>query len=145
MDIDYESKKLFIETYLKNNNLTKEGIDYKFSKDKMAYWDLIYQDGKKRYVCEIKFRNLESTAYKDTLIEESKYWNLIRTEGYIPILCVQFTDCYYIFNLNKVNPRFSNFRAKATTNFKWDDIITKSGVYINLKEGERFDYIEQTL
>lgn len=67
-------------------------------------WDSKFTINGKRYICEVKCRNVKHTTYADTLIEVSKVSalrKLAKEENSIPLLIINFTDeICYLFNLN---------------------------------------------
>lgn len=83
--------------YLKQiaNNIFPTLKKLSFSDNKFARWDSAVQtEDDSRYMIEIKCRNMDSTKYKDYMIEEKKLQFLIEkaAEGYIPLYINFFED-----------------------------------------------------
>ena len=148
---DYMSKSLFQESFLTCYPAFK--VD--FPLDVYSTYDLSFNvwtvNSQEEVKClvELKQRRFESTKHRCTLLEKSKYDRLIeladkmqKEEGIkcIPFYCAQFDDCYYMFNLRRVKFNIGKVNCRKTTDFEDDRIKTKEMIFIDLKEGKRYEY-----
>lgn len=76
------------------NNIFPDMDSVAFSKNQFARWDSIVKTSDKRYMIEIKCREMPSTRYEDYMIEEKKMEYLLQcsANGYIPLYINFFTD-----------------------------------------------------
>lgn len=81
-------------------------ITYQFSEDEYNHIDC-FLSGRSISAVEIKDRDtIHSTTYPDSLIEHTKLIALKRAyqiSGYTPYYCVFYQDCFYLWDLNKID------------------------------------------
>lgn len=112
-------------------------------------WDSKFTIDGKKYLCEIKCRNVKHTAYADTLIEVSKVnamRKLAKEEQRVPLLIINFTDeVCYVFNLNDDSVRSvkpNKMYCNATTAVLRDR-IEKEVMLLPFRYGKKIDLTDK--
>lgn len=108
------------------NFLQRKGYsEVKKAEDRYSYFDISAEKNGKIYKFELKNRNLKSTTYNDTVMEEYKYNKFIENNdnGY---LVTFFEDCFSVSNVRTFQSKIQKLANKIT-----DSTVSKTTDFIN--------------
>ena len=132
MKTDSKSIELLTAMFLKNWN-----IELNTYEDQFHRTDCWFNWNDRTVDVEVKKRRFVSNKYPTTIIDKSKYVELLKAKG---VLVVMFDDCWYLFkDLKGAFIKCSTIRCPSTTDFggylKW-----KEEIELDLTKGTRYDY-----
>lgn len=127
MQIDHTSKDRFTAF------LQAQGFTNISETDQYCYYDLVAYRNQKQYRFELKQRNVPSTLYKDTIMEQYKLNCFIKDMNQYSkaYLVTFFTDCWAISDI--FTPKGQTAKvAQHTTSFADNSLVQKTFIHYNL-------------